>query len=287
MELIARVGVLIPAQSPDTGADARRLESLGFRHALLPHAEPAVVLMALGATRSLRLMTGGETLAVLRSARGVPSHVLERVDIHDAADQPLWIDPTDAEGARAEIADALSTRATLTADVAGPHRRGVRALALDVLSADRAGGPRRILYAEDLTIGQVFELGEHQLSEDDIVSFAERFDPLDFHIDPDLASASPLGVLCASGVHTQAIMQRLSARGLHRRLAVIAGRAMLGMRLWKPVTPGMSLRGSTEILDIQLRSNGRALVTVRSTLHASGELVLEQTGELVVQGTGG
>jgi acyl dehydratase len=80
-------------------------------------------------------------------------------------------------------------------------------------------------------------------------------------------------------------MQRLSARGLHRNLAVVAGRALLGMRLWKPVTPGTILSGCTEVIDVQLRPSGRAIVTVRSTLTAAdaGTPVLEQTGELVMR----
>lgn len=283
MELIDRVGVVIPGGSTDPAADARRLEALGFRHALLPHETPAAVLMALGATRTLRLVTGAETFDLTCSTPSMPTGALDRLAIHDVSDKPLTIDPTDVCRARTEIAGRLGAPGNVTVDVVGPHTSGVHALALRVLAPDLPGRTAPVVYAEDLAVGQVFDLGDYPLTQDEIVSFAERFDPLDFHIDPDLASASPLGLLCASGVHTQAIMQRLSARGLHRRLAVVAGRGMLGMRLWKPVTPGLTLHGSTEVLDVQMRTNGRAIVTVRSTLHASGDLVLEQTGELVVQ----
>ena len=54
------------------------------------------------------------------------------------------------------------------------------------------------------------------MSQDDIIGYGERWDPLDLHTDPFLAQSSPLGTLCASGVHTMAIMQRMGARGLHR-----------------------------------------------------------------------
>jgi acyl dehydratase len=49
------------------------------------------------------------------------------------------------------------------------------------------------------------------------------------------------------------------------------------------VTPGLVLRGTTEIIDVRLRASSRTIVTVRPTLHASGNLVLEQAGEIVVQ----
>lgn len=141
----------------------------------------------------------------------------------------------------------------------------------------------RIWYAEDLSAGDCFDLGESTVSEDDIIAFGERWDPLDFHTDSSLARSSPLGVLCASGVHTQAILQRLAARALHRRIAVVAGRRMLGMRLWAPVTAGMRLRGRTEVVSVDLRPNERALVVVRSTLTNDDTPILEQTGELVIQ----
>jgi len=282
VEVIGRVGVVIPAGSSDPAGDARRLESLGFGHALLSHGS-VPVLLALGATRRLRLLTSTAVLGNLRSLVGLPQESLGRLGAQAADDRPLPVDPADVASSRAAIADGLSARPYLTVDVAGPHRPAVNKLALDVLTWGLPGRPPAVLCAEDLVVGQTFDLGEHQVTEDDIVSFAERFDPLDFHLDPHLASASPIGVLCASGVHTQAVMQRLSARGFHRSVAVIAGRGMLGLRLPKPVTPGIVLRGATEIIGVRLRVSGRAIVTVRSTLRAADELMLEQTGELVVR----
>jgi acyl dehydratase len=55
------------------------------------------------------------------------------------------------------------------------------------------------------------------------------------------------------------------------------------MRLPTPATPGLALQGTTEVVDVRLRASGRALVTIRSTLEAGEELILEQTGELVVK----
>jgi acyl dehydratase len=182
--------------------------------------------------------------------------------------------------AATRIAALVDDPGNVTVELLGtPHDRLVRAFALDV----PAGGDNRIRYADDLTAGDRFDLGEFTVSEDDIIAFGERWDPLDFHTDPTLARASPLGVLCASGVHTQGIMQRLAARGLHRRIAIVAGRRMLGMRLRAPVTASMRLHGHTEVVSVQPRPDDRALVVVRSTLVSNDTMILEQTGELVVQ----
>jgi len=34
--------------------------------------------------------------------------------------------------------------------------------------------------------------------------------PMEFHVDPEKAKLSPIGALCASGIHTLGIMQRLT-----------------------------------------------------------------------------
>jgi acyl dehydratase len=287
MALIARVGVVVPADSLDPVADVRRLESLGFEHAALPGASPASALLALGGTRSLRLLVDradSDTVSALnRLARGYRNRL--QPDSSDGSRLVLRRDDLDdAVQARAAIQRSLTGAGPVTIELSGaPHARLVRTLALEVLTDGLPGQIGPVRYADDLQVGEVFHLGEHTLSEDDIIAFAERWDPLDFHTDAALAHASPLGVLCASGMQTQAVMQRLGARGLHRNLAVVAGRGMLGMQLWQPVLPGMPLTGQAEVTDVKPRPSGRAVVTVRYTLAHQGSPVLEQTGELIVE----
>ena len=40
-----------------------------------------------------------------------------------------------------------------------------------------------MLYAEDLAVGQRFELGSYTISEGEIVSFAKQYDPVSIHTD--------------------------------------------------------------------------------------------------------
>jgi len=46
---------------------------------------------------------------------------------------------------------------------------------------------------EDMEVGSVMECGEHTFTHDEIVEFAERFDPQPFHVDDAAAAASPFG----------------------------------------------------------------------------------------------
>ena len=53
-------------------------------------------------------------------------------------------------------------------------------------------------------LGERIELGTKLFTAEDIIRFAERFDPQPFHMDAELAKESLFGGLCASGWHTSA-----------------------------------------------------------------------------------
>ncbi|MBT9372482.1 MaoC family dehydratase [Rhizobium sp. CSW-27] len=57
-------------------------------------------------------------------------------------------------------------------------------------------------FAELMTIGTRIEAGTLEFSAEDIIRFAEKFDPQPFHLDPEAAKAFVFGGLCASGWHT-------------------------------------------------------------------------------------
>ena len=50
-----------------------------------------------------------------------------------------------------------------------------------------------MLYAEDLAVGQRFELGSCTISEEEIVSFAKQYDPVPVHTDKEAAAEEPFG----------------------------------------------------------------------------------------------
>ncbi|MDP6977764.1 MAG: MaoC/PaaZ C-terminal domain-containing protein, partial [Myxococcota bacterium] len=60
-------------------------------------------------------------------------------------------------------------------------------------------------YFEDFAVGQKRVVGTLEVSRDDIVDFATKFDPQPFHIDDAAAVASIFGGLTASSCHTFAL----------------------------------------------------------------------------------
>jgi acyl dehydratase len=102
---------------------------------------------------------------------------------------------------------------------------------------------------EDFETGMVLELGEYEVSRDEIIDFARRFDPQSFHTDEEEAQKSAFGGLIASGWHTASIFMRLY---VDRVLGSSAGMGSPGvdeLRWRYPVRPGDRLRGRLSVLE--------------------------------------
>lgn len=61
---------------------------------------------------------------------------------------------------------------------------------------------------ENITVDEVFPLGSHTFSQDEIIRFATLYDPQYFHLDPEAAKHSHFGGLVASGWHTVSVGHR-------------------------------------------------------------------------------
>src|SRR3569832_2085540 len=104
------------------------------------------------------------------------------------------------------------------------------------------------LYFEDLTIGQEFLTASHTVDLDQIVRFAQEFDPQPFHLDPQAAQSGPFRALVASGWHTAAITMRLMVEGVPIASGCVGGGGELSWT--RPVLPGDTLRVLATIVEL-------------------------------------
>lgn len=131
----------------------------------------------------------------------------------------------------------------------------------------------RRLRAEDLPVGLVIELGEHEVTREAVISFASQWDPQPFHTDPEFASRTVFGDVIGSGLHTLGIYQRLAVLGAYSKWAIVAGRAIRGVSLTSPLRPGSTVRATVEINSVTPSTRERSLVAkTGKVLH--GDLVL-------------
>jgi len=136
-------------------------------------------------------------------------------------------------------------------------------------------------YFEDVQVGEKASLGTHTVTEEEILAFARRYDPQPFHIDPEAAKRSIFGGLIASGWHTCAIMMKMTVEADRKSRAVTTGSPGVDSCRWlKPVRPGDTLAGRTEVLETW-PSRSKPIGFVRSRvemLNQRGEIVLSLVG---------
>ena len=80
------------------------------------------------------------------------------------------------------------------------------------------------------------------------MSFAEQWDPMPFHLDEDVAKASPLGKLFASSIHTVAIGVKLAHTMIEEEAAIVAGLGWDELRFLVPVCVGDRLRVRSQLI---------------------------------------
>ena len=103
-------------------------------------------------------------------------------------------------------------------------------------------------YFEDFEPGQVVELGSVDVSEEEILEFARRYDPQPFHVDAEAAKGSVFGGLIASGWHTGALWMRLYVDAMLGASAQ-GSPGIEELRWLAPVRPGDTLLGRLTVLD--------------------------------------
>jgi len=141
------------------------------------------------------------------------------------------------------------------------------------------------LYLEDYTVGRVFETEPVTLDADEIIWFAEQYDPQVFHTDPEGAKNSAFGEHVASGFQTVAI-----ATGQFIRTGAVDGTGMGGpgldeIRWTAPVRPGDTLLTTVEVTEARAtRSNpGRGIVTLAFVVATGSGTVLTFTATIFVR----
>ena len=136
-------------------------------------------------------------------------------------------------------------------------------------------------YFEDFQVGNIFDLGSTMVTEEEIIRFANQFDPQPFHTDPVLARDSIFGGLVASGWHTTAIFMRLFFDGLLHETASIASPGVDDVRWLKPVRPGDVLRARFTVIESTPSKSKTSLGIVRSrceVFNQADELVMSLVG---------
>lgn len=107
-------------------------------------------------------------------------------------------------------------------------------------------------YWEDIRVGEKTSFGHYEVTRDEVVAFAQRYDPQPFHLSDEAAAKTHFKRLAASGWHTTAMTMAMTVAHMQTESDESAGLGAAGideLRWLKPVYPGDALRCENEIID--------------------------------------
>lgn len=124
-----------------------------------------------------------------------------------------------------------------------------------------------MIYLEDIQVGAKRSFGRYQVTREEVIEFASKYDPQPFHLDDAAAAKTHFGRIAASGWHTCAMTMRMMVEGMDE-----IGGAGLGSPGWdelrwlRPVYPGDVLRLETEVTEVRPSRSKPEIGSVHSNI---------------------
>lgn len=146
------------------------------------------------------------------------------------------------------------------------------------------------LFYEDLAVGRVFRTASVDVTAEEITSFAARYDPQPFHLDPEAARQTVFGGLVASGWMTAGLTMRLMVDGEFKFGRGVVGLGVETLQWPRPVRPGDRLTAAVEIAALRASESkpqfGVAKIRTTTT-NQRGETVQVMVSNVLVPRRGG
>ncbi len=144
-----------------------------------------------------------------------------------------------------------------------------------------------MIYFEDLEVGQTTDFGTYEVTREEVLEFARKYDPQPFHLSDEAAATTHFGRLSASGWHTAAMTMACIARKV-----VSEDQAGLGspgideLRWTKPVYPGDTLHVTGTIIAKTPSRSKPEIGSIRTDTHVTnqhGDLVMRYTSIVLMR----
>jgi acyl dehydratase len=107
-----------------------------------------------------------------------------------------------------------------------------------------------MLYFEDLELGSETYFGSYEVTREEVLDFARKYDPQPFHLSDEEAAKTHFGRIAASGWHTCAMTMAVIARKVtSEKQAGLGSPGVDELRWLKPVYPGDTLHVRGTVVD--------------------------------------
>ncbi len=136
-----------------------------------------------------------------------------------------------------------------------------------------------MLYFEDLEVGSTQSYGHYEVTREEVIEFASKYDPQPFHLDDEAAAQTHFGKLAASGWHTCAMMMSMMVENMKNNAQAGLGSPGLDNLRWKkPVFPGDTLRIESELAEKRRSKSRPEMGIIKGRIQ-----VFNQNDEVVVE----
>ena len=143
-----------------------------------------------------------------------------------------------------------------------------------------------VRFAEDFKSGDIFELDEYEITREEIIEFAKKYDPFPFHINDEAAQKSVFEGIISSGWLTALVWLRLMHQKFLNYETTLGSPGHEEMLWPTPVRPGDRLSGKIEILNSRVSKSKPDLGFVRYKAFLSnqdGNEVFITTSTIIVK----
>ncbi|MEH6756823.1 MAG: MaoC family dehydratase [Parasphingorhabdus sp.] len=147
-----------------------------------------------------------------------------------------------------------------------------------------------MLYYKDIETNIVQKFGSYEVTHEEVIEFASKYDPQPFHLNDEAAAKTHFGRVSASGWHTAAMTMRMLVDHMNaHKQAGLGSPGVENLRWIKPVHPGDTLR--CELVTLQKRQSEsrpemgilKSMMTVFNQ-HDEKVMTMESTSLIEVRG---
>ena len=144
-----------------------------------------------------------------------------------------------------------------------------------------------MIFYEDLEPGTTRNFGAYEVTREEVMDFASKYDPQPFHLDDEAAAQTHFGRLSASGWHTCAMTMRMMVENMmNEKSAGLGSPGVDELRWRKPVYPGDTLRCETEVVEKRRSASRPEMGIFKSrirTYNQNDEIVLEMVSNALIR----
>ncbi|MEO8454550.1 MAG: MaoC family dehydratase [Sphingomicrobium sp.] len=144
-----------------------------------------------------------------------------------------------------------------------------------------------MIYFEDLEVGAETDFGSYDVTREEMLEFARKYDPQPFHLSDEEAAKTYFGRMSASGWHTAAMTMAVIARYVvEHRQAGLGSPGIDELRWRKPVYPGDTLHVRGKIIEktpSRSRPEMGSFRTHTTVTNQNGETVMTFTSIVLIR----